>query len=358
MNTWQGCKNILVIRADNLGDVLMSSPAIRALKDSFGCRITLLASGEGAKAASLLPVVDETIAIDLPWVGLKQSSNSDEVNHLVSRLRAAAFDACVIFTVYSQSSLPAAITAWMAGIPRRLAYCRENPYELINYWVPEKEPYEVIKHQVERDLDLVERVGAVTVNKKIVIAIGKEAISRVKSKLQQLGIDVTEPFAIFHPGVSEEKRRFPEERWIQLAMEWSAVSDVPIVFTGSEVEKPLTDRLSRQLGKDAYSAGGLFTLEEFAALLKMAKLVISVNTATIHLAAAVNTPQVVLYAQTNPQHHPWMATAHVMEYSIDERVKSKNEIIRYVDRKYYADYLPLPAVGDIVKVALSLYRID
>ncbi|WP_134090518.1 glycosyltransferase family 9 protein [Olivibacter sp. XZL3] len=358
MNTWQGCKNILVVRADNLGDVLMSSPAFRALKESFGCRITLLTSSEGSKAASLLPMVDEMIAIDLPWVGLKQSSNIEGVNGLVSRLRLASFDACVIFTVYSQSALPAAIIAWMAGIPRRLAYCRENPYELINYWVPEKEPYEVIKHQVERDLDLVERVGAVTVNRKIAIAIEKEAFSRVKSKLHQLGMDGTRPFAVFHPGVSEEKRKFPEELWIQLAAEWRAVLDAPIVFTGSEGERPLTERLSRQLGRDAYSTGGLFSLEEFAALLKMSKLVISVNTATIHLAAAVDTPQVVLYAQTNPQHHPWMATAHIMEYSIDERVKSKNEIIRYVDRKYYADYLPLPAVSDIVKRALSLWRID
>jgi lipopolysaccharide heptosyltransferase II len=355
MTTWHGCKNILVIRADNTGDVLMSSPAIRALKDSFNCRITLLTSTDTSEVVSLLPMVDETIAVDLPWVKLKANHATHIVEKLVSQLKVASFDACVIFTVYSQSPLPAAMLAWMAGIPRRLAYCRENPYELLNDWIPEKEPYELIKPQVERDLDLVERVGAVAKEKKITVAIKENAISSVRIKLEALGINLSKPFIVLHPGVSEEKRQFPEEKWEELAKEMLKLLDTQIVFSGSDSESSITNRLKDRVKDNSLSTGGLFRIDEFAALLQMSKLVISVNTATVHLATAVETPLVVLYAQTNPQHHPWMGNARVLEYSIDEQIKSKNEVIRYVDRKYYADYLPLPSVNDIMQAVLSMW---
>jgi hypothetical protein len=60
--------------------------------------------------------------------------------------------------------------AYLAGIPKRLAYCRENPYQLLTDWVPDQEPYTFIKHQVRRDLDLVAAVGAVTSNDQLQLA--------------------------------------------------------------------------------------------------------------------------------------------------------------------------------------------
>mgnify|MGYP003350186482 CR=1 FL=1 len=63
--------------------------------------------------------------------------------------------AAVIFTVYSQNPLPAALFATWAGIPLRLAYCRENPYALLTDWVPEPEPESFIRHEVQRQIDLV-----------------------------------------------------------------------------------------------------------------------------------------------------------------------------------------------------------
>ena len=59
---------------------------------------------------------------------------------MIERLRAARFDAAVIFTVYSQNPLPAALLCYLADIPLRLAHCRENPYQLLTDWVAEPEP--------------------------------------------------------------------------------------------------------------------------------------------------------------------------------------------------------------------------
>ncbi len=72
-------------------------------------------------------------------------------------MRHGGFDAAVIFTVYSQSPLPAAMLCYLAGIPRRLAHCRENPYALLSDWLREPEPQQRTRHEVERQLDLVRR---------------------------------------------------------------------------------------------------------------------------------------------------------------------------------------------------------
>ncbi|HEX8460355.1 MAG TPA: glycosyltransferase family 9 protein, partial [Segetibacter sp.] len=155
IQNWQHCKCILVIRADNMGDLIMNGPAISALKTTFSAKITVLTSSMAAGIAPHLPCIDEVIVFDLPWVKAKAVAGSDEIFHLVKQLKQKKFDAVVIFTVFSQNPLPAAMIAYMAGIPLRLAYCRENPYELLTDWVPDKEPYSFIQHQVERDLNLV-----------------------------------------------------------------------------------------------------------------------------------------------------------------------------------------------------------
>jgi len=355
MSSWLACKDILVIRADNLGDVLLSSPAIRAIKTSFNAKITLLCSAAAQGAAELLIEVDEVLVLDLPWIKATEAASGEKLVDLADELKKYRFDACVIFTVYSQSALPAALLAYMAGIPRRLAYSRENPYALLNFWVPDKEPYQFICHQVERDLALVAEVGAFVSDPAIKINISAKAKIDCKEKLRSTGIEIDLPLFILHAGVSEEKRRFPEDQWIELGRALLAHYPCRLLFTGTSSERSLTEYLADAIGKSAFSLGGKLSLSEFAALLDMASVVISVNTATIHLTAATKTPQVVLYAQTNPQHQPWMSKHICLEYSINVDQKSKNEVIRYVNDLYYAKPKAIPTVNEIMYAVQQLW---
>src|SRR5690606_14736882 len=153
-------RRVLCVRLDNLGDVLMSTPAMHALKHARpGRRLTLLASRGGAMLAPHLDDVEEVVAYDAPWVK-GGCPDVDADRQLIEALREARFDAAVIFTVYSQNPLPAALICRLAGIPRVLAHCRANPYALLSDWIPGTEPAKQIRHEVQRQLDLVERVGA------------------------------------------------------------------------------------------------------------------------------------------------------------------------------------------------------
>ena len=123
---WRDVSRILCVRLDNLGDVLMTTPAIRALKvrssdGSTAARqphITLLGSAAGCAIGRHVPEIDVTLVYDAPWVaaGRTMPTKSD----FAARLAAYRFDAAVIFTCYTQSALPAAMLCGQAGIPLRL----------------------------------------------------------------------------------------------------------------------------------------------------------------------------------------------------------------------------------------------
>ncbi len=349
MKSWEGCKNLLVIRADNMGDLLLSSPAIRALKQHFSCKITVLTSSKAQSVVPLLPFIDEVMVADLPWVKLDEQDVGVDFLTLVNNLKARAFDGCVLFTVYSQNPMPAILLSYLAAIPRRLAYCRENPYHLLTNWVPDLEPYQLIKHQVRRDLDLVATLGVNTADQDLSVEIPVSAFNRADAQLEKFGPElIQDGYIILHPGVSELKRRFPKERWINLAKKLLQMEEVPLLITGSAAEIEIAQEIATAAGKGCFSGAGYFSLPEFAVVIKKAKAVISVNTGTVHLAAAVNTPIVVLYAQTNPQHHPWSVSNVVLPFSIPKEMKSRNEVLHWVDQMYYAAPIPFPETAAIV----------
>ena len=210
---WNGVRRILCVRLDSLGDVLLTTPAIRALKASADGRwIALLTSPAGAAAAALVPEVDEVIVYDAPWMKATTMRISSLADHaMMSRLRRRRFEAAVIFTVYSQNPLPAALLCHLADIPLRAAHCRENPYQLLTHWVPEREPDLGIRHEVRRQLDLVATLGAHTADTRLSLRVPDDARERVRRLLQAMGLDQGGRWAVVHPGASAPSRRYPPE---------------------------------------------------------------------------------------------------------------------------------------------------
>ncbi len=345
--SWEHAKNILIIRADNMGDLIMSAPSMRALKNTFSSKITVLTSSMAAGITPYISEIDDVIVFNLPWIKAKEIIPSEAIFTLVQQLKTRRFDAAVIFTVFSQNAMPAAMIAYMAGIPLRLAYSRENPYDLLTDWVPDKEPYTFIQHQVMRDMALVNSIGATTKDISLRLNIPETAWEAAEDKLLTTGIDIKEPWLIFHAGVSEKKREYPQKLWIKEAKKLITEQGFQILFTGAASEKSLCDQLAKETGKSAFSVAGLFNLEEFIALIEKAPVIVSVNTGTIHLASAVNTPVVVLYAQTNPQHTPWMVSSVVLEFEVEEDKRSKNEVIQFLYKEVYKSSTPMPGEDDI-----------
>jgi lipopolysaccharide heptosyltransferase II len=351
---WKNCKNILCIRPDNMGDLIMSGPAIRALKETFGAKITVLTSSAAASVTKYMPEIDEVIIFNLPWAKHDEPFDDALFNGLTEQIKERRFDAAVVFTVYSQNSLPAVMLAYLAGIPLRLAYCRENPYRLLSNWVPDEEPYTYIRHQVRRDLDLVATVGASTFNERLCLKASADLWPALNKKLSSIGLDLNKKWLIFHPGVSEIKRQYPVELWIAAGKQIVEELGYQLILTGSNSEKGLTDVLQAGIGENSFSAGGLFTLDELIVLIAKSPVLVSVNTGTVHIAAALGVPVIVLYALTNPQHTPWMVPCKVLPFPVAEGLQSKNEVIKHVSKYLYSEPVRMPTATDILNAVTEL----
>lgn len=350
---WKQASNLLCVRLDALGDLVMTTPALRALKEAApGRRLTLLTSHLGAKAAPLLPVVDETIVYDAPW--MKATAPRTEATpdrEMIERLRARRFDGAVIFTVYSQNPLPAAFLCQLADVPLRIAYCRENPYQLLSDWLPEPDHHLAVRHEVRRALDLAAATGASALDQRLSVRIPARARARAQSLLDDLALRRDRPWALVHPGASAPSRRYPPESIAEVARELTHAHGWQIVFTGSAAEQALVTEIRAAMGVPSYSLAGRAQLPELAALIAAAPLLISNNTAPAHLAAAVQTPVVDLYALTNPQHTPWGVPHRVVFHDVDCKYCYKS----VCPRGHHA-CLRGVAPATVVAAALALYE--
>ena len=313
---WHAARNVLCIRLDYLGDVLMCTPALRALRDTVpGRRITLLTSPGGAALQPHIPELDEVLAFEAPWMKSSRPQHASALTDMAARLRERRFDAAVIFTTYSQSALPAAMLCHLAGIPLRLAYCRENPYQMLSDWVPETEPWEPPRHEVQRQLDLAATVGGHADNQRMSFALRPDDVAWAHGQLERLGIDHRAPWVLMHPGASAPSRRYPPEHWAEL-LRLLAANGLPVVLTGSGDEGALVDAIRARAGVPAHSLAGEASLGRLGALVSLAAVMVSNNTGPAHVAAALGTPLVDLYALTNPQHTPWQTPSRVLYHDV------------------------------------------
>ena len=347
---WADAERVLCIRLDAVGDVLMTTPAFRALASSRSRRrLTLLASPAGAEVATLVPEIDDVIVYDAPWMkATRPRADSAPDWAMVERLRKGRFDAAVIFTVYSQNPLPAAFLCVLADIPLRLAHCHENPYQLLTDWVPDPEPARLMRHEVRRQLDLVATVGCVASDDRLSLRVPTRAQRGARALLRELGVEQRRWLAM-HPGASAPSRRYPASGFVDAGRELVAAMGYDIVLTGAPSEIELTEEIRTGIGANAHSVAGRVDLAGLAAVIARAPLLITNNTGPAHMAAAVGTPVVDLYALTNPQHTPWGVAHRVLFHDVPCRYCYKS-----VCPEGHQNCLRLVPPADVVAAAADL----
>jgi ADP-heptose:LPS heptosyltransferase len=271
----------LVVRLDNAGDVLLCGPAVRAV--AAGSRhVTLLAGPEGADAARLLPGVDDVVVWRAPWSGFDPPPvDREQITALVARLEG--FDRALILTSFHQSPLPTALLLRLAGTPYLAAISEDYPGSLLD-----------LRHRVDEDIPEAERALSLARAAGFDLPAGDDGRLTVRRPLPASTIEGR--YVVLHPGVSVPARAWPEHHYARAVRDltdrgWRAV------ITGSPAERALTARVAGDTGIDL---GGRTTLAELAGVLAGAGAIVAANTGPAHLAAAVGTPVVSLFAPVVP----------------------------------------------------------
>lgn len=292
-------KRILAIRLDNIGDVVMLSPALRSLKQAFPeAQLSLMASPAGSQVAPLLPWVDDVFTWEAVWQDIAEHVPMDTGKEfaLVDLLQQRHFDAAFIFTGITQSPHPPAYACYLAQIPIRIGQSREFGGGVFSHWVkPPKED----SYQVDRNLHLLEAVGIPVLDRRMALEVPAADQEKAAGLLAQLGLSL-QPYVVLAPGASASARRYPEARFVQAAQQL-ALTGLPVVIIGSprEVGKyPRLEELAETKSLPIYSLIGRTTLNEMAAIISRSALVIANNSGSMHFAAAFNRPAVLLYSGT------------------------------------------------------------
>lgn len=350
MKNWKDCKNILVIRLDNMGDVLMNNAALQQLKQHYPhSKITLLTSSVAAPIVPFLGTVDDLLIFDSPWMKVDSPHPQDELLRLVHTLKKRQFDGCIMFSVYSQNIFPAALLAYLSEIPLRAGYARENPYQLLTHWYPDPEPLSKIEHQIQRDLHLLEALG---LQPDLESLPALQSTAKLFPSGSPLPTEVTPyTYTLLHLEVSETKRQYPVERARQLVRQLLHAGE-KILFTGQRKSAYSAACLADLSTEKLLDLRGSTNIRQLAYLVEHAKGVICVNTGIMHMACAYERPTLVLYARTNLQHLPWHKNAKYILFDPPARLQSKNQIIAFATKQSAAAPHPAPSGKELV----SLYK--
>ncbi|MDQ3612003.1 MAG: glycosyltransferase family 9 protein [Actinomycetota bacterium] len=282
---------MLCVRLDSAGDVLLTGPAIRAV--AAQAEVVLLAGPEGEAAAQLLPGPSEVMTWRCPWIVREPGpTTAEDVDLLIKRLSGRAFDGALIFTSFHQSPLPTALVLRMAGIPRIGAISTDYPGSLLD-----------LRHRVAEDIPEPERAGSLAAAAGYTTPPDDDGKLHVRAPLPDTTSLVGDaPYVVLHPGTSVPARAWPREHFRQAAR-LLAEAGWHVVVTGSPGEAALT-RAVAVMGDPwpgwVTDLGGRTDLATLAAVLKDAAAVVVGNTGPAHLAAAVQTPVVSLFAPTVP----------------------------------------------------------
>ncbi|QRP49712.1 glycosyltransferase family 9 protein [Amycolatopsis sp. FDAARGOS 1241] len=278
--------HVLIARQDNLGDVLLAGPCVRAVA-AGASRVTLLTGPNGRAAGELLLGVDDLMTWLAPWIDPQPPPvTAAGTGAFVREVRQRAPDRALILTSFHQSPLPLALLLRQAGVPWIGAISDDYPGSLLD-----------LRHHVDGDppealrmLSLAEAAGYRLPEHDH----GGLAVRRPLPNTTRL--TGGGPYVVVHPGASVPARR-PSAEWSHRLVRALVARGYRVVVTGNRAERELTRRVA---GHAAVDLGGHTPLAELASVLTGAQVVVAPNTGAAHLAAAAGTPVVSLFAPVVP----------------------------------------------------------
>jgi len=282
---WARVERVLVVRADNLGDVVLATPAIRALRRAVPhAAVDLLASPVGAQVAPLIPAVRDVLTVSASWqqAGVPPRPAAElarEEQCLVEELWSRDYDAMIVFTSHGQSPWPVAHVGMLAGIGIRAVHSAEFGGAVATHWVT---PPPTGTHQVDRCLHLLAALG--------IPAAGTELELAIPEVPRSGGV-------ILAPGGSCPSKRYPAARFAEVARLLGEAGQT-VWVTGSPKEAALVDEVVAGADHTRVAPLGEVGVPELAAVIAAADAVVCNNSGCLHLADAARTPVVCTYAGT------------------------------------------------------------
>lgn len=283
--------NILIIEVNWLGDVLFSTPAIKALRKKYpDSYIACLIVPRVREVLENNPNVNELIINDEEGIHKGFLGKA----RLVSELKKKKFDMAILF---HRSFTRAALTYW-AGIPQRAGYSTWKRRFLLTHAIPMPEKDSL--HRVEYYLNIVEPLGCDTAEKYYELFTTEDDNRFIETLFFEQGIAMRDFVVCLNPGGNWNPKRWPKEHFAQLADILMSEYQAKIIFSGSQNDVLLIKEITGLMQLQPIVAAGKISLNQSAGLFKKVDLVISADSGPLHIAASVGANVLALFGPTSP----------------------------------------------------------
>lgn len=288
-------QNILVVRTDRVGDVVLTTPAVHALRQNFpSARLTLLVARATQELLQGHPDVDEVLVDD-------RQGKHKGVGYfaLVNLLRQKRFDLAVVFHTKKRTNL----LCWLAGIPYRLGY-RDNKFGFLLTRPVKDDRAQGLKHEAQYCCDVLTDIGIDCQDLTPRIFSAPEHERWAREFLVRQGWSGQKPLLAIHVGASDPTKEWPVKYFAELIRGLREKYNAGILLIGTAALKSRTDELKQLCAVPLIDAVGQTSLGQLMGLLKQCQALVSNDSGPVHVADALGVGVVSIFTRNQPGINP------------------------------------------------------
>ncbi|MBI4395266.1 MAG: lipopolysaccharide heptosyltransferase II [Candidatus Omnitrophica bacterium] len=297
-------KKILITKFGAIGDLVLAIPSFQMLRTRFpNASISLLVESKLAPLVEKCPYLDELIMFDRA----KRSDQWERLFKLGKRLAARRFD----FSIDLQNNWRSHLLTFLAHVPKRYGYKRGPLGFLLTHPVL---TWDKSLGPIEHQFQVLKRAGVIQFENQIELWPEAQNDDYVSDCLKNSGFNSSKPLVGFALGSSLRwpTKRWPVERFLELARRLTKKSDCQIVLLGTQDDELLAQVFKEAGLKGVFSLIGKTDLLQLVSLVKRLDVLVTGDTAPLHMASAFGTKIVALFGPTEPKRHMPPGNGHIV----------------------------------------------
>jgi heptosyltransferase-3 len=291
--------NILLIKLRNIGDVLLSTPVARRLKEVWpGAKVTFLVNNGTESMVTLNPHVDEVLVFQRRWKDLPLWKRTMEELRFIYRIRSAGYDLAVNLTEGDRG----AVVAWWSGASRRIGWDpKGGGFRGKGFIFDQVVGSRPSDHMIDRNLSVLDALGMERGSRETELYFSEQDADRVERLLADAGVLPGEPIVHVHPAARWLFKCWPAEKVAGVVDHFRQRYGMRSALTSSSEprELRLIQQIREQAGSDPVDLSGRLTLKQTAALSRRSAFYFGVDTAPMHMAGAVGVPVAAVFGPSD-----------------------------------------------------------
>ncbi len=290
MNNSNGYKKILIVRLDRIGDVLLSTPAIKAARDTYpDSHIAVMVRPYAKDIVEGNPYLNEVILYDRSGREKNLSGNLKFIDHL----RRKNFDIALILHPTKRTH----IITFLAGIPVRVGYDKKWG-NLLTKKIPNVKQFG-LKHEIDYTLDILKYAGIETNDRALYMPLKETSEKAISEVFEKNGITKDSLIITLNPGASCASKRWRPENFAKVGDLLARERGAKIIIISDLKDKPFADKTTALMKVAPLNLAGMTSVADIASVLKRSRLFISNDSGPVHIACAVGTPVIAIFGRSD-----------------------------------------------------------